>query len=187
MMYLLLISTIYTIYNENGTSLKENYMFGEGLYTLWLRMDLLVMCCHKKQSDTTLPNDSHSHKSSTTPLQPSPTPSTIYLRSPACKVRVQRVQTTTSIVWALRYGLYHLFLLILTNLFLQFYVVLPTCYPPPNSMPSQALRAEACRVAMGPVSGQQHNNDNSKGTTNDNMAALPPHPMLHRTAPPPCI
>ena len=80
----IIITTIYVRWNEPG----EKQSFGGCLYTLWPCTDLFVMCCHKKQSDTTLPNDSHSHKSSMTPLQPSPTPPIAYLRSPTCEVRV---------------------------------------------------------------------------------------------------
>jgi hypothetical protein len=41
-----------------GQSPGQNFLFGEGLYTLWLGTDLLVMFW---QSGTTLPHHSHIH------------------------------------------------------------------------------------------------------------------------------
>jgi hypothetical protein len=41
-----------------GQAQGKSYSFGEGLYRLWLRMDLLAMCAAKKQSGTTLQNGS---------------------------------------------------------------------------------------------------------------------------------
>ena len=45
------------IYNENGTSLKENYMFGEGLYTMWQCMDHVVTFVLPKTNVAPLPDD----------------------------------------------------------------------------------------------------------------------------------